>query len=303
MLLRWLAAMLCCVAACGQEIAAGKLLIADPASRDPLLAHAAVWLIYSGKEGAMGLVLNRPLATPLSHLFPELPVASARVYDGGPISSGVRALFRSADKPKDGLHLFADVYVTSSIPFIRELAKAGKSPDVFRVYAGYTGWSRGQLESEISRRALQDFEGTVDNGGCAGFRFTDHEAHHVVPGFDAGKLPAQGHYGFRSISRLGDAAEVFGLSPMGHIGSVVFEEGHNDIERVLAAGGRLVEMEWRKVDTCHDLDRHDGSLGGLGVSGLQDYRDVVAKLGGKNDVGQVRMVLRRNRIVPAARLH
>ena len=145
MLRRWLLVAALLLPAPAEELAAGKFLVADRALADKDFAHTIILLIYYGKDGAMGLVLNRPLDIPMSKLFPDRKGPPVRLYDGGPISSGVRMLFRSPTTPKDALHLFGDVYLTSTVDRIKD------ATGVFRVYVGCTGWSKGQLQAEVAR--------------------------------------------------------------------------------------------------------------------------------------------------------
>jgi putative transcriptional regulator len=110
--------------------AVGGILAATEKSRDPDLAQSVVLLIHSDRDGAMGLILNRP--------------RGKSVYFGGPIALGVRALFRSRTPSPDGERILENVYMVSkesSIP----------KDTVARVYAGYVGWSAQQLTDEISR--------------------------------------------------------------------------------------------------------------------------------------------------------
>jgi putative transcriptional regulator len=105
------------------QLAAGKLLVATEKSHDPDLANSVILLIHYDKDGAIGLILNRPVQD---------------VYFGGPVALGTRCLFRSTAKPANAEHIFADVYL------------ATKSVTGGRIYAGYTGWSKVQLSDEIS---------------------------------------------------------------------------------------------------------------------------------------------------------
>ncbi len=107
---------------------AGKLLVSTGKSRDPDLARSVVLLIHSGKDGAIGLILNRP---------------EKDIYFGGPVALGARCLFRAATKPEGSERIFGDVYL------------AMKPVPGGRVYAGYVGWSASQLQDEISRGLWQ----------------------------------------------------------------------------------------------------------------------------------------------------
>ncbi|WP_321475932.1 YqgE/AlgH family protein [uncultured Paludibaculum sp.] len=104
----------------------GTLLVASPQLRDEGFARTVILIIRNDGQAALGLVLNRPLA-------------DGR-FAGGPVASGLRSLIRFRTVPKDGQRLFGDVYlVNRSLP-----AATG-----VRVFAGYTGWSSGQLRQEV----------------------------------------------------------------------------------------------------------------------------------------------------------
>ncbi len=112
----------------------GNLLVATEKSHDPDLAKSVVLVIHSDKDGAMGLILNRPMKD---------------LYFGGPVALGARCLFRSSSKPADALRIVGDVYLST-----KPIAGG-------RIYAGYVGWSAVQLEDEISRGLWKVRDGTV----------------------------------------------------------------------------------------------------------------------------------------------
>jgi putative transcriptional regulator len=105
-----------------KEPSAGEILIATPKSHDPVLAHSVVLLIHCDRDGAMGLIVNRP---------------NGKAYEGGPIDLGVRTLFRSRSKPEGAEQIAGDIFMLPGI------SKAG------RVFVGYTGWSTQQLKDEL----------------------------------------------------------------------------------------------------------------------------------------------------------
>jgi len=115
-------------AASGQQPSAGRILVATEKSHDPDLSHSVVLLIRSDRDGAIGLILNHPTKT--------------ETYFGGPIPLGVRALIRSGTQPDQSDLVIPGVWLTSQIE---------KRTGVFRIYAGYVGWSAEQLADEISR--------------------------------------------------------------------------------------------------------------------------------------------------------
>ena len=144
----WL--LLAAGSASGQSLAVGNLLVATPKSRDPDFARSVVLLVHSGPEGAVGIMLNRPTGTTLSTLFPEHKQATGIVYRGGPIDSGVRALLWTDSTPAQSEPIASGVFLLTRFSAIDALVAARKSASRFRVYAGYTGWTLGQLKYEVS---------------------------------------------------------------------------------------------------------------------------------------------------------
>lgn len=138
-----------CITAVAQNLAAGKLLVASRKSHDPDLARTVILLVHYDQQGAIGLILNRPSKVPLSDVMPELKNASVPVFSGGPVTIGVRALLKSAAKPDRAVHIIADVSMISNKPLLERIVAARTPATKFRVYAGYTGWSTGQLRSEV----------------------------------------------------------------------------------------------------------------------------------------------------------
>jgi putative transcriptional regulator len=137
----------------GGELAKGKFLVASRDIGDPRFMETVILLLEYGETGAMGLVINRPTGTPVSEVFPELEAAAgkgASLYIGGPVGvEQVRLLVRSAAEPEDSSRIFDGVYISSSTAVLERMARSPKKGEGFRVFAGYSGWSAGQLEREM----------------------------------------------------------------------------------------------------------------------------------------------------------
>ncbi|MFZ4775706.1 MAG: YqgE/AlgH family protein, partial [Terrimicrobiaceae bacterium] len=124
----------------------GSILIAHPSLRDPHFRKTLLFLSHhSEEEGATGLVLNRPLDQTLSQLsgLPEIPV-----FYGGPIETDqiVLASLQWRDVPTVvAFRAFAGTTTEMEID-------SDWHPGL-RAFAGYSGWSSGQLEAEIEEQA------------------------------------------------------------------------------------------------------------------------------------------------------
>ncbi len=134
--------------------AAGEFLVATRQLTDSVFSETVILLIEYGKDGAIGLIINRPTKVPISKLFPEvkeLKKRSDRAYIGGPVEMyKVFLLLDSSENPPGrSLRIFDGVYISPDMRTLRKMALESKSK--FRIYAGYSGWASGQLETEISR--------------------------------------------------------------------------------------------------------------------------------------------------------
>jgi len=131
------------------SIAPGKLLVASPSLPDPGFAETVILIVQTGSAGVTGLVVNRASDFPLVRLFPKAAPPDSRVYLGGPLNFGVRALRDSKAKLAGAAHLVDDVYLLADRPSVEAAASRGLASSVFRVYAGYAGWTEDQLAGEI----------------------------------------------------------------------------------------------------------------------------------------------------------
>ncbi|HGY89556.1 MAG TPA: hypothetical protein ENK43_00140 [Planctomycetes bacterium] len=132
----------------------GKLLIAGPHLVEGTFMRSIVLLCEHSAEGALGLILNRPGKIPVREAFPDFAGASPdeALRCGGPVQP--EAVFILHDREGvggeqvgDGLWFAADV---DSFERLKGLC-ATMNPPRQRLYTGYSGWSGGQLESELAR--------------------------------------------------------------------------------------------------------------------------------------------------------
>ena len=133
----------------------GVLLVAKPHLSDPNFIHSVILLVSYGKEGTMGVVLNKPAYIQLLHLIPELKGmkgAAIPLFKGGPVSAGDINILFTSDTPMDGaLQVFDNVSFTGRKEVILSLLQDKPLSTKVRIYAGHAGWAPGQLEHEIMR--------------------------------------------------------------------------------------------------------------------------------------------------------
>ena len=131
------------------ESLAGSLLLAHPKLRDPNFMRTVVLMSLHNAEGAMGVVLNRPLAKTLSDLGPEFrrsELAKVPLYCGGPVSPDQLILVAWQTATFDGTF---KLYFGIDPKKLEELM--GETELEVRAFLGYSGWSASQLENEMKQ--------------------------------------------------------------------------------------------------------------------------------------------------------
>ncbi len=147
----------------------GQLLIAMPSMNTPHFSQAVIFVCTHTAEGAMGIVLNRPLARPsfddLLEQLDVLPTPPARrieLFRGGPVDSARGLVLHTSDWTGEGSMLVDDhVALTSSMDVLKALADGG-GPARGLLALGYAGWSPGQLDREMNEFAWLSAPSTVD---------------------------------------------------------------------------------------------------------------------------------------------
>ena len=143
--------MLTSALAPAQELSAGKLLVASTKVQDADFARTVILLIRSDEQGAIGLFVNRPSNIPVSEVYPDLKGSQLKLYTGGPVTIGIRALYRSHTQLDQAKPIFPDVSMISTKTLLGKMVVDGTPSSIFRVYAGYVGWTGVQLNDEVAR--------------------------------------------------------------------------------------------------------------------------------------------------------
>lgn len=138
-----------------KKLAKGKLLVATKELHDFFFSQTVIFLISYDWDGAMGVIINRPTTIKLSEVLPHIRSLQKRddlVFIGGPVAGDqMLLLIQSARKYEEATHVLEDIYISSSPALLEKLAKNTGKKTRIRAYAGYAGWTAGQLEQEVLR--------------------------------------------------------------------------------------------------------------------------------------------------------
>lgn len=141
---------------------AGNFLVAETDLGDPNFVQTVVLLVDHGPEGAFGLVVNRRSGQTLGEAaerYRDSPFAGIPLYVGGPVEQEYLFCLHGGLPPEGtGAHarvLTEGLVFEPQFPVVEEWILKGedsRSPRM-RLFAGYSGWGPGQLESELEEKA------------------------------------------------------------------------------------------------------------------------------------------------------
>ena len=143
-------------------VAPGRLLVATPLLTEPTFARTVVLLLQAGgDDGALGVVLNRPSEVEVERVLPGWDVAAPQppvVFEGGPVQPQA-AICLAEVRPGAAAAGLAPLPQPGPGPVLATVDLDADPDDVLpavarlRVFAGYAGWSPGQLEGEVEEGA------------------------------------------------------------------------------------------------------------------------------------------------------
>jgi len=135
-------------------------LIAMPAMADPYFSGTLVYICEHNEQGALGIIVNRPIDMTLEALFEKIEVPLEAhgfermpVYFGGPVQTDRGfVLHRPIGDWQSTLAVNERVGLTSSRDVLQAVGNSGEPHEII-VTLGYAGWSAGQLEDELAQNA------------------------------------------------------------------------------------------------------------------------------------------------------
>lgn len=137
-----------------------QFLIAMPTMVDPNFSRSVTYVCAHNDDGAMGIVINRPLELRLGEVFAQMDIALSDaspgeqpVFQGGPVHQDRGFIIHCPATQWDSTIHITDEIAVSTSRDILEAMSAGEGPRDTLVALGYAGWGAGQLEQEMSQNA------------------------------------------------------------------------------------------------------------------------------------------------------
>lgn len=141
-----------------------QLLVAMPQLDDPHFHQTVTWLFEHGPEGAMGVIINRPMNVTISELLEQLDITVApgvnlsrhEVLYGGPVHANRGFVLHRTDPAlpswKHSAQFDNGVTLATSRDVLEAIA-AGTGPARSIITLGHAGWGAGQLERELAENS------------------------------------------------------------------------------------------------------------------------------------------------------
>jgi putative transcriptional regulator len=135
-------------------------LIAMPTLTEGIFAHSLTYICEHSDQGAMGIVINRPMGLPLREVLDHLNIEDPRAHLDDPVMAGGPVqtdrgfvLHRTSEQHWEStIVITEEISLTTSRDILDAMATAS-GPSESLVALGYAGWGAGQLEQEIADNA------------------------------------------------------------------------------------------------------------------------------------------------------
>ena len=133
-----------------------QFLIAMPGLKDPNFEKSVTYICAHNPDGAMGIVINKPLDIELGQVFKQMQIKSDNraacrkvICHGGPVHTDRGFILHHASRQWDSSFIVSeDICVTTSKDILEAMA-SGDGPEEALIALGYAGWTSGQLEREL----------------------------------------------------------------------------------------------------------------------------------------------------------
>ncbi|MDR3054051.1 MAG: YqgE/AlgH family protein [Zoogloeaceae bacterium] len=144
-------------------------LIAMPTMEDSYFNRALIYVCEHNEQGALGVIVNRPLDLTLANLFEKVEldlqkqdIGALPVHFGGPVQMDRGfVLHRPRGEWQSSMRVTDDVGLTSSKDILLSISASGEPREIIMTL-GYAGWGAGQLENEVAQNAWLTVPASAD---------------------------------------------------------------------------------------------------------------------------------------------
>jgi putative transcriptional regulator len=148
----------------GHKSLKGQLLLDNGNLRGSFFQRTVVLICQHDEDGAFGLILNRDTNTTVGEaIVADLPshLKNTRLYLGGPVQPQALSYLHSSPTLLDA-NVISGLSLGHSLDSLIELSESFSPNDQVRIFAGYAGWSPGQLDEEMERESWMAHPASIE---------------------------------------------------------------------------------------------------------------------------------------------
>lgn len=132
----------------------GRILIAEPHLQEEPFQRSVIFLCIHRENESMGYALNKPLQATLSDLFPHDVSSNFPLYVGGPVSTDTLHFLHNLPDLLGGEKIHEGIYWNGDLnALLRGINQKIITPQQCKIFLGYSGWGKGQLDEEIEKQS------------------------------------------------------------------------------------------------------------------------------------------------------
>lgn len=132
----------------------GRFLVSEPFMGDPNFQRTVILLVEHNEEGSLGFVMNRQLEPFLHDLVEDAPNFDAPVFMGGPVEQDTLHFIHQRGDLAGATEVVEGLYWSGDFDQLQDLIDAGEiKKEEILFFVGYSGWSPGQLDTELERKS------------------------------------------------------------------------------------------------------------------------------------------------------
>lgn len=133
----------------------GRLLIAEPFMQDPYFKRSVVLLTEHNESGSFGLILNKPIPMYLHEAVDNAPEFDGKLALGGPVQKEtLHFIHRKGEQIPGSMEIMEGVFWGGDFETVKNLMREGElTPTDIRMFIGYAGWSKDQLDTEMEGKS------------------------------------------------------------------------------------------------------------------------------------------------------
>jgi putative transcriptional regulator len=133
----------------------GRIIISEPFLPGNFFSRSTVLLVDYSPKGAVGFILNKPIDNQINELLSIHPDFTPEVFVGGPVGNdSLFYIHTLGDMISGSIKVKDELYWGGDFEELKSAIASGKAKhDQIKFFVGYSGWSAGQLDDEITENS------------------------------------------------------------------------------------------------------------------------------------------------------